>query len=30
MFQDVVHNILKDYKETKGFFWEKLQVNWKI
>ena len=23
MFQDVVHSILKDYRETKGFFWEK-------
>ena len=23
MFQDVVHSILKDYRETKSFFWEK-------
>ena len=22
MFQDVVHSILKDYRETKSFFWE--------
>ena len=23
MFQDVVHSILKGYRETKRFFWEK-------
>ena len=23
MFQDAVHSILKDYRETKSFFWEK-------
>ena len=23
MFQDVVHSILNDYRETKSFFWEK-------